>query len=160
MRVIQGGEVLGSTLFQLEAGSLRCSGRITGVGEIDQRLRLERPLNYLGLHPLVGDALIAVARGTGKVGVYTPIACYSNSQSPAGETGLYAMPVTIDVAYVGEVVLQVAAGRYVAREYALRWKPEWEPARLWVHGDDALFLRLEWPMLGVRYELVEHAHGR
>ena len=160
VRVIQRGEVLGSTQFILGNGELRVVGRVAGRGEIDQTLTLERPLGYLGLHPLVGDALIANARGTANLGAFERIACYTNSQSPAGEVGLYAMPVSIDVAYLGTETLDVQAGRYEARAYALRWKPEWEPARLWVHGDEALFLRLDWPMIGARYELAAHKIGR
>lgn len=156
VRVIKGGQVIGSTLFLVDNGLLRCQGRIAGLGMVDQRMPLARPLSYLGLHPLVGDALIACARGTRNQGAYVPIACHTNSQSPAGDEGLTAMPVTIDVAFLGEEELEVAAGRYQARAYALRWKTEWEPARLWVHGPDALFLKLDWPMLGLRYELTEH----
>jgi hypothetical protein len=160
VRVIKGGRVTGTTLFLLEQGELHCQGRIQGLGAIDQRVALSRPLGYLGLHPLVGDALIACARGTSDPGSYLPIACHTNSQSPAGDEGLTAIPVTIDVAYLGEEALEVEAGHYIARGYALRWKPEWAPARLWVHGEDALFLKLDWPMLGLSYELVEHQTRR
>jgi len=160
VRVIRAGQIIGSTLFQVEADRLTCQGRIIGLGDIHQSIPLSRPLTYLGLHPLVGDALIALARGTSEPGRYQPIACYTNSQSPAGEEGLTAMPVIIDVAYLGEAALDVAAGHYQARGYSLRWKPEWAPAQLWVHGEDALFLKLEWPMLGLGYELVDHRTSR
>ncbi|WP_439533255.1 hypothetical protein [Polymorphobacter sp.] len=160
VRVIRGGAVVGSTLFLLGEDRLECLGDIAGPGRIAQRIALDRPLAYLGLHPLVGDALIATARGTGDEGDYIPVNCYANSQAAAGDEGLYAMPVTIDVAYLGTEDLAVEAGTFTARRYALRWKPDWEPALLWVHGDEALFLRLEWPMIGARYELVEHQIGR
>jgi hypothetical protein len=160
VRVIRGGEIIGSTLFQLDADRLGCQGRIAGLGDVRQSLPLGRPLAYLGLHPLVGDALIALARGTRDEGAYQPIECITNSQGPAGDTGLTAIPVTIDVAWLGEEVIDVPAGRFAAQAYALRWKPEWEPARLWVHGEDALFLKLEWPMFGLSYALVEHRIGR
>ncbi len=160
VRVIREGAVIGSTLFSVQGGVLRCQGWIGGLGDVDQALRLAAPLRYLGLHPLVGDALIALARGTERPGEFEPIACFSNSQAPAGDEGLFAMPVTIDVAYLGEERIEVAAGGFDAAAYALRWKPAWAPARLWVQGPDALFLKLEWPEFGVRYELVEHRVGR
>jgi hypothetical protein len=156
VRVIKNGQIIGTTLFLLTPDHLETTGRLAASGRLSQRQRLGRPLAYLGLHPLVGDALIATARGTHNQGEFLPIAAYTNSQSPAGEEGLYAMPVTIQVAYQGTAPLEVAAGDFEARRYALRWKPEWPPATLWVHGEDALFLRLDWPMLGVSYELTEH----
>ena len=160
VRVIKGGQVIGSTLFLVAHRQLRCQGRIHHLGMVDQVVPLARPLSYLGLHPLVGDALIACARGIGNAGSYLPVACHTNSQSPAGDEGLMAIPVTIEVAYVGEEELHVEAGTYAARAYRLRWKAEWEPAYLWVHGEDALFLKLDWPMLDLSYELVEHRTSR
>jgi hypothetical protein len=160
VRVIKHGQIIGTTLFLLTPHQLETSGRLAASGALGQRHKLARPLAYLGLHPLVGDALIAATRGTHAQGTFLPIACYTNSQSPAGDEGLYAVPVTIDVAYQGSAPLKVAAGTFEAQHYLLRWKPEWPPAQLWVHGEDALFLRLDWPMLGARYELTEHQVGR
>lgn len=155
VRVIRGGEVLGSTLFLADRARLRCVGRIGGADVLEDAV-LAGPIGYLGLHPLVGDALIALARGDSAPGDYVDVPCFTNSLAPAGDEGLRALPVTIGVAYLGEETIEVAAGRYAARAYALRWKPEWAAATLWVHGPDALFLKLDWPEIGARYELTEH----
>ncbi|WP_416908046.1 MAG: hypothetical protein ACMVO5_00060 [Polymorphobacter sp.] len=155
VRVIRGGEVLGSTLFLADGARLRCVGRIGGADVLEDAA-LSGPIGYLGLHPLVGDALIALARGVSRPGEFVDVPCFTNSQAPAGDEGLRAMPVTIGVAYLGEETVEVAAGRFAARAYGLRWKPEWAAAKLWVHGPDALFLKLDWPEIGARYELTEH----
>ncbi len=122
---------------------------------MSQRKPLGGPLCYLGLHPLVGDALVTIPRGTDRPGEFVTIHGITNSHSPNGELGLIAMPTHIDVAYLGEERVRVAAGEFEARRYAMRWNPAWPPADIWVHGPQALFLRLSWAMIGARYELTD-----
>jgi hypothetical protein len=155
VRVIQHGAISGSTLFLVEADSIACEGHTRDHGRVSQRKPLGAPLTYLGLHPLVGDALVTLARGTERPGEFITIDGIANSLSPNGELGLIAMPTRIDVAYHGEERLRVQAGEFEARRYALRWNPAWPPADIWVHGPLALFLRLTWAYIDARYELTE-----
>lgn len=155
VRIVQQGRVSGSTMFMVDERAVRSEGRSIERGPFSQRKPITHPLPYLGLHPLVGDALAAVPRGTAQPGVFLPVHGITNSTSPNGELGLLAEPTTIDVAYFGEESLSVAAGQFAARHYALRWHPQWPPADLWVHGPQALFLRLTWQLIGARYELTE-----
>jgi hypothetical protein len=155
VRVVEHGTVTGTTLFVVESDGIRCDGVTAEHGRVSQRQPLDAPLAYLGLHPLVGDGLIATCRGTDRRGEFVGIRGVTNSFAPNGERGLLAMPITIDVAYVGPETIDVPAGRFDAERYALRWQPQWPPADLWVAGADALFLRLTWSLLDVRYDLVE-----
>lgn len=154
-RVIAAGEVKGTTLFLLDGDAVECEGRTLTEGRVSQRIVAPGAADYLGLHPLVGDALVAVARGTSRIGEFLPVPGATNSISPNGDEGLLAQPVTIDAAYLGEEEVTVPAGTFQARRYALRWSPQWPPADLWVSGDEALFVRLSWDMVGAVYELVE-----
>ena len=70
------------------------------------------------------------------------------------------MPTQIDVAYLGEERVWVPAGEFEARRYALRWNPAWPPADIWVHGPQALFLRLRWEMIDAHYELTDLRRSR
>ncbi len=155
VRIIQHGAVSGSTLFLVEPDAIASEGLTAECGRISQRKPLPAPLTYLGLHPLVGDALVTIPRGTDRPGEFVMIDGIANSLSPNGELGLVAMPTHIDVAYYGEERVRVAAGEFAARHYALRWNPAWPPADIWVHGPQALFLRLSWELIGARYELTE-----
>jgi hypothetical protein len=155
VRVTQGGRVTGTTLFVVEPDAVRCLGRTVDHGDVAQRFPLDEPLEYLGLHPLVGDALIATCRGTDRPGEFVPVRGVTNSYSPNGELGLLAMPIAIDVAYVGRESIAVAAGPFDADRYALRWQPQWPAADLWVLPPLGIFLRLTWSLIGARYELVE-----
>jgi hypothetical protein len=155
VRVIQHGAVTGTTLFRVAADAIRCDGWTQDHGDVSQRLPLRAPLRYLGLHPLVGDALIARVRGTDAPGEFRAIPGIANSLSPNGEKGLIAMPTVIDVAYQGRERVAVHAGSFDALRYGLRWNPAWPVADLWVHGPEALFLRLTWDYIGARYELTQ-----
>ncbi|PEQ11347.1 hypothetical protein B2G71_17490 [Novosphingobium sp. PC22D] len=154
-RVVKDGKVLGTTLFLVDDGAVECEGLIAGMGRISQRNPTPGRTSYLGLHPLVGDALVALSRGTERKGLFETVTGIANSLAPDGDEGLYAMPTAIAVAYMGEEDIAVPAGRFPARRYALRWNPAWEPADLWVTGEEAIFVKLEWAMIGARYELVE-----
>ena len=155
VRIIQGGAVRGSTLFLAGETAIDCEGVTRELGRVSQRKVLPEPLQYLGLHPLVGDALVTISRGTDRPGEFRTVHGITNSASPNGELGLLAIPTDIDVAYLGAETIEVPAGRFDAQRFALRWRPEWPAADLWVYGPLAVFLRLTWSMIDARYELIQ-----
>lgn len=155
VRVVNQGRVSGSTLFMVEPGRVELEGRTQDHGRVSQRKPVPGMLPYLGLHPLVGDALVAPVRGTDAPGEFRTIHGVTNSLSPNGELGLIAMPTAIDVAYVGDETIDVPAGRFATQRYALRWSPAWPPAGMWVHGPLALFVLMRWSLIDTRYELTE-----
>ncbi|NKI98270.1 hypothetical protein [Novosphingobium sp. SG707] len=122
-------------------------------------LPLGAPLPYLGLHPLSGDALIIHQRGTDAPGEYRPIAAITNSISPNGEEDLHMQAMEIAVAYIGPGEIDVAAGRFAAWHYRLRWRNDWPPADLWVRAGDGLFLMMRWAMVPAWYELTDWCDG-
>ena len=160
VRITQHGRVLGSTWFLVGEDEIHCEGITADLGRVSQKRPLSGPLHYLGLHPLVCDGLIALSRGTSRPGEFVARDIITNSLSPNGEQGLIAIPSVIDVAYLGDESVTVSAGQFDARHYALRWRPDWPPADLWVHGSSALFLRLTWTMIDSRYELMEVRRSR
>lgn len=155
VRIVQGGAVSGSSLFLVGPGGVDCEGMTRDHGRVSQHKPVPGMLPYLGLHPLVGDALVAPLRGTDAPGEFRMIHGITNSHSPNGELGLLAMPTHIDVAYAGEESVEVPAGRFDTHRYALRWNPAWPPADMWVHGPLALFVLMRWSMIDTRYELIE-----
>ncbi|MBT0668022.1 hypothetical protein HT136_06535 [Novosphingobium profundi] len=159
-RVMRHEERAGTTLFLCDEDGVECEGEIAALGRLSQRKPVAGGTPYLGLHPLVGDALVALARGTDAVGTYCTVHGIANSVSANGDEGLHAMPTAIDVAYCGKETVTVPAGTFATSRYALRWHPEWEPADLWVHGPEALFIRMDWGMIAASYELVELRRGR
>lgn len=153
-RVTTEGQTMGSTWFGVGPSAIATEGMIGGE-RVHESLPIAAPLAYLGLHPLQGDALVVIARGEAQPGIFVPIAGVTNSISPDGDQGLSAIPVTIDVAFVGYEEVVVAAGSFAARRYALRWHPDWPPADLWVRRDDCVFLKMRWSLIETWYELTD-----
>lgn len=146
-RIWQGGEE-SLMRFDIAPDQARCGNDI---------LPLAAPLPYLGLHPLSGDALIIHQRGTDAPGDYRSIAAVTNSISPNGEEDPHMQAMEIAVAYIGPGEIDVAAGRFAAWHYRLRWREDWPPADLWVRAGDGLFLMMRWAMVEAWFELT-HWH--
>ncbi len=153
VRVVQHGEPVGSSWYYFNGRETECESLTARLGRNSQRLAGRA--QYLGLHPLIGDGLIALSRGTNAPGESRAVESVTCSYDINGESSLVALPISIGVAYIGTEDIEVPAGRFQADRYELRWQPHWPPARLWVHGEDAVFLRLEWDISGLCSELVE-----
>lgn len=154
-RITKRGKREASLWFDVGGRDVRLNAWVHGQRVEQVTLDLPQRLVYLGLHPLQGDALIVNARGIERLGEFISIECITNSISPDGDEAVGARPISIDVAYLGEKMLTVAAGTFQARHYALRWDPAWPAADLWVRRQDCVFLRLDWTHVSARYELVE-----
>lgn len=154
VRVVQDGKLTGSSWYYPKDGETHCESLTARLGRTSQVL--PGRCDYLGLHPLVGDGMIALAVGTGRPGVRQVVPSVTCSYDVNGETSLVALPIDIAVTYVGEDEVEVPAGRFAANRYALQWQPHWPAANLWVHGEDALFLRLQWDVSGLDSQLVSY----
>jgi hypothetical protein len=153
-RITRHGHREAAMWFDVSETAVCLHSRIGTLPSASTSLPLDLPLDYLGLHPLQGDALIVNRRGTDKPGEYVPIASVTNSISPNGDEAVGARKLAIEVAYLGEESIDVAAGKFAARHYALRWDPAWPPADLWVRQQDCIFLAMRWAHVPTRYELT------
>jgi len=153
-RITRAGVVEAATWFGVEDDAVRVEG-VVGGNRIGQSLPTDGRCAYLGLHPLQGDALIVTQRGEDEPGLFRTVQGITNSISPNGDIGLDGVPVAIDVAFIGYESIVVAAGRFEARRYALRWSPEWPPADVWVRKHDCVFLKMQWSLIDNWYELAE-----
>lgn len=155
VRVVQHGALVGSSWYRFTTQETECEALTAQQGRVSQRL--PGRAQYLGLHPLVGDGMIALARGRDAPGEERQIPSVTCSYDLKGESALVALPITIGVRYIGSQQVEVPAGRFRGEHYELRWQPHWPPARLWVLGDDAVFLRLCWEVSGLDSQLVRFA---
>jgi len=153
-RLVREGREEAALWFDVGADSVRVEGRIAGAALPSQRIPTDGPLAYLGLHPLQGDALIVQVRGTDQPGIFLPVEALTNSISPNGDEAVGACPVRIDVAYMGDTQISVAAGDFAARHYQLCWRDDWPAADLWVRRRDCLFLAMRWSHVPTTYELT------
>ncbi len=144
-----------SLWFDIGQDKVQLDGSVDGIRLEPQLVSLDQPLNYLGLHPLQGDALIVNQRGVDRPGEYVAIPAVTNSISPNGDEAVGLCQLAIDVAYHGPASVTVAAGTFAARHYSLRWSTQWPPADVWVRQNDCVLLRMAWPYLDAVYELTE-----
>lgn len=154
-RITRHGERESALWFDVDKHEVNLHGRIGDGPLAHDRLVLGSPLAYLGLHPLQGDALIVNQRGTDRPGEFLPIEAVTNSISPNGDEAVGLRHLVIEAAYIGEEEIAVAAGRFPARRYALRWDPAWPAADLWVRRQDCVFLAMRWDHVPTTYELTE-----
>ncbi len=152
-RIVKAGAPLATMWFDVGDDAVRMSGRI-GTRASDIIVPSRARIAYLGLHPLQGDALIAAIRGTDDPGCFIGIDAVTNSVSPNGDEACGAVPVRIDVAYLGCEEISVVAGDFAARRYAIRWRDDWPAADLWVRDADFTFLRMRWDQVPTVYELT------
>jgi len=155
VRVVQDGGLVGSSWYRFIGRSTECEALTAQRGRVSQRL--PGRAQYLGLHPLIGDGMIALARGRDAPGEERMVPGVTCSYDIKGESMLVALPISIGVRYVGEEDVEVIAGRFRAARYELRWQPRWPAAHLWVLGEDAVFLRLRWEVSGLDSQLVRLA---
>lgn len=154
VRVVQHGELVGSTWYRFRDDAVECEALTAGMGRISQVLPGRHA--YLGLHPLVGDGMIALAVGTDRPGETRQVRSVTCSYDIAGESALLALPITIAVTFLDTAEVDVPAGRFEANRFHVQWRPDWPPAELWVHGEDALFLRLRWEISGLDAQLMHY----
>lgn len=159
-RILRGGRAEAALWFRVAPGGVTVDASIRGTPLAQQFIATQQRLPYLGLHPLQGDALIVEQRGTAAPGQFLPIETVTNSISPNGDEATAGAHLFIDAAYIGEETLEVTAGRFAARRYALRWRADWPPADLWVRQEDNLFLLMRWSMIPTWYELTHWTDER
>jgi hypothetical protein len=152
-RILKAGAPLAAMWFDVDDAAVRMAARV-GTRVSDVVVPSLARIAYLGLHPLQGDALIAAIRGTDDPGRFIGIDAVTNSVSPNGDDACGAVPLRIDVAYIGSEPISVVAGDFAARRYAIRWRDDWPAADLWVRDTDFTFLRMHWDQVPTVYELT------
>lgn len=156
VRLLRDSATIATCWYLIEGAHAQCEGVTHDHGRISRSATAARPIQFLGTHPLTGDSIIAAARGTEEPGVERPIMAAANSLAHLGDEGLDVRLLEPLVAFVAEESIEVAAGRFDARHYTIRWSDTMpHKTDFWVDTDDCLPLLSIVPALGERYELVE-----
>lgn len=154
-REFMAGEAIASCWFRIDGTAVECEAFTKQLGRISQRLETGRSVDYFGMHTILGDVLVAAARGTADPGVEKPVTCVTNSVAEWGMGGYHAHCVTPLVTYVGTEPVEVRAGSFDGEHFRVRWSdlvPHY--ADFWVTQGDFLPLRLNGAFGPVSYELA------
>lgn len=156
VRLMRDGTTIATCWYLINGTEAQCEGVTQEHGRISRRVTAPEAIRFLGTHPLTGDSAIASARGTDEPGVERAVTSAVNSLAHLGDEGLDVRILQPLVAFIGFETIEVAAGRFEARRYTIRWSDTMPHVTdFWVHGEDCLPLLSIVPAIGERYELVE-----
>lgn len=158
-----GDAFMGSGWFSITPGRIECESVGPSIGRLSQRVAFDGALDGFGTHPIVGDGYLTrcmdVSRGPHRrtIRVYVP------SPDHRGATPPIAAAVTIDLEYLGDETVTVAAGTFACRKFAfidtggMGGAVDHPPYAMWVTADDdAVFVQGGvGGYMATWYELVE-----
>ena len=146
VRLSVGGRFEGSGWMQFSEDHAECETLNQRDGRLSQRIDYQQRPGWLQSHPIVGDALLMrlypLTRGPG---LHALDAIYLTSPDHRGATGPEFFVTAFDLVYVGEEVLDVAAGRFEARHFQVtgtagNLPEEHPPYDVWCSADDDYIL--------------------
>lgn len=154
-REVIDGRFVAESWISVDGDTVECQARTDQLGRVSQRLSVGRTTDYLGLHTILADCLVAAPRGCSEAGAEKPIVCVTNSVADYGMGGYCAQAVTPLVTYVGRETVEVQAGRLEGEHFRVRWS-DYVPAysNFWVTPGDFIPLRLRGASGPVSYELA------
>lgn len=155
VRNIRDGKTIGSCWYAINGNTVECEGMTETDGRISRRIEADRRVEFLGTHPLAGDAITAMVRGTDAPGSARSLLCAANSMAHLGDEDLSVMLVEPEVCFVGPDRIDIAAGTFDALHYTIRWSDKVpHHTDFWIDPVDCLPLLTVLPAIGERYELV------
>lgn len=159
-----GDAFMGSGWFNIAPGMIECESAGPSIGRLSQRVAYDGALDGFGTHPIVGDGYLTRCMDVAKGPHRRTIRVYVPSPDHRGATPPIAAEVVIDLEYLGDETVTVAAGTFVCRKFAFIDTSEagmggkqHPPYEMWVTADDdAVFVQGGvGGYMATWYELVE-----
>lgn len=167
-----GDTFMGSGWFNLiherDGGAVECESAGPSIGRLSQRVAFSGALDGFGTHPIVGDGYLTRCMDVAQGPHRRTIRAFVPSPDHRGATPPIAAEVTIDLEYVGDETVTVAAGTFACRRFAFidaseggmggKQHPHYQ---MWVTADDdAIFVQGGvGGYMQTRYELVDLERG-
>jgi hypothetical protein len=141
-----GDMFMGSGWFAIGSDVIECESIGPSIGRLSQRMAIGEAIDGFGTHPIVGDGYLTrcidVTRGPHR----RPIRVFVPSPDHRGATPPIAAEVRIDLEYLGDEAIAVAAGTFACRKFAFidtagMGGVEHPRYEMWVTADDdAIFV--------------------
>lgn len=162
VHLVVGDEPMGSGWFDVRDGAVECESSGATIGRLSQRVAIAEPFDGFGTHPIVGDGFLTRCMDVAKGPHRRAIRVFVPSPDHRGATPPMIAAVGIDLEYLGDETVTVAAGTYPCRRFAFidrgamggRQHPHYE---MWVTADeDSVFVQGGvGGYMATWYELVE-----
>ncbi|MGJ3647712.1 hypothetical protein ACLB0R_04465 [Sphingomonas sp. GlSt437] len=147
-----GDAFMGSGWFNLThheggGGLIECESYGPSIGRLSQRVDFTGKLDGFGTHPIVGDGYLTRCMDVTKGPHRRTICVYVPSPDHRGATPPMAAEVRIDLEYLGDETVTVAAGTFACRKFAFidegaMGGKQHPPYEMWVTADDdAVFVQ-------------------
>lgn len=158
-----GDAFMGSGWFNMLTGTIECESTGPSIGRLSQRVAYDGELDGFGTHPIVGDGYLTRCIDVSKGPHRRTIRVYVPSPDHRGATPPMAAEVKIDLEYLGEETVTVAAGTFACRKFAfidtggMGGAVDHPHYEMWVTADDdAVFVQGGvGGYMATWYELVE-----
>ena len=155
IRLTVAGKFMGSGWFRFSDQLAECETFMADVGRVSQRLTLNQPPPFFGVHPVACDCwCLGGFDHTSGAAVQVLRQGMMSSLLSNGASGpmLHSFDLTIE--YLGEQEVTVPAGTFQTNHY--RFLLDDRPAEeLWCFGEDLIFVKIRWEHLATTYVLTE-----
>lgn len=117
IRLTVGDRFMGSGWFRMGPTEIECESYGPSIGRVSQKMPVSEAYDGFGTHPIVADAYITrkIDRSLGvhkrKFRTFLPSADHRGATPP------FIVPSTIELGYVGEETVTVAAGTFACHHY-------------------------------------------
>ena len=150
VRLTVGDAYMGSGWFRMTDGQIECESYGPSIGRVSQRRQIAGGYDGFGTHPIQGDAYLTKCMDVARGPHQRPVRAFLPSSDHRGATPPVIAEARLELAYIGEETVTVAAGSFAARHFRFTDEqggmvsdkgahPDYD---LWVTADeDAIFLK-------------------
>jgi len=121
VHLIVGDVFMGSGWFNVthgeDGGTIECESVGPSIGRLSQAVTFKGPIDGMGTHPIVSDGYMTRCMDLSKGPHRRTVRAYLPSPDHRGATPPIATEVLIDLEYVGEETVTVAAGTFACRHF-------------------------------------------
>lgn len=151
VRLTIGDRFMGSGLFIIGKDTVECESYGPSIGRVSQTMVIDGPFDGFGTHPIVADAYITRKMDRSLGAHKRKFPCFLPSPDHRGATPPLIAKSEINLAYIGEETVTVAAGTFDCYKYEFSDEDAsmvsisghaHPPYEVWVTADDdAIFVQ-------------------
>lgn len=117
VRLTIGDRFMGAGLFMIRDGHVECESYGPSIGRVSQRVKIEGAYDGFGTHPIQGDAYITKKVDISKGPHVHQLRTFLPSTDHRGATPPLIAEARLQLAYVGDERITVAAGSFDCRHF-------------------------------------------
>ena len=117
VRLTVGDRFMGAGLFIIRDGVIECESYGPSIGRVSQQVRIVGDYDGFGTHPIQGDAYITKKMDVARGPHTRPLRTFLPSPDHRGATPPLIAEAKLELSYIGEERVTVAAGTFDCRQF-------------------------------------------